>query len=131
VAARDPDSSLGSPGAGMAEMKRPPLTDLPFWPRLLSRDEAARYVGVSAAVFDEEVRAGLWPPAWRRGARNGRLTWDRKMLDLAADRASGLQGVAGPAPTGPAYSEQDAAYWMEKIDATSTRNHAHRRAKVP
>lgn len=74
--------------------KRAVLSDLPFWPRLLSREEAARYVGVSPAVFDEEVKHGIWPPALRRGPRQGRTTWDRLALDRAADVASGL-GEAG------------------------------------
>lgn len=103
-------------------MPRSPLTDLPFWPRLLSRDEAARYVGVCSAVFDEEVKRGIWPPALRRGGKGGRLTWDRIMLDRAADRASGLEGVAGSGATGPAHSVEEAARAMEMIRATSTRN---------
>lgn len=80
--------------------KRTVLSDLPFWPRLLSREEAARYVGVSSAVFDEEVKHGTWPPALRRGPRQGRATWDRLALDRAADLASGLaeapRGVTDP-----------------------------------
>jgi hypothetical protein len=74
-------------------MTRLALPDLPFWPRFLSVVEAARYVGVSDDVFVEEVKAGVWPAATRRGARGGRLTWDRVLLDRAADRASGLEGV--------------------------------------
>jgi hypothetical protein len=70
--------------------RRAALVDLPFWPRLLSREEAARYVGVSPAVFEGEVKQGVWPPALRRGARQGRQTWDRLALDRAADQASGL-----------------------------------------
>lgn len=66
-------------------------------PRFLSREQAAAYVGVGATVFDAEVRAGLWPPARQRGARAGRLTWDRCALDAWADAASGLQ----PAPAAP------------------------------
>lgn len=59
-------------------------------PRFLSRDEAAAYVGVSGNVWDAEVRAGWWPPPLRRGARDGRLTWDRHLIDTYADRRSGL-----------------------------------------
>jgi len=75
-------------------MSRTPVGELPDWPRMLGREEAARYLGVSDDVFDQEVRAGLWPPALRRGARGGRLTWDRLALDRAADRASGLDQPA-------------------------------------
>lgn len=68
------------------------MTDRPLpaglVPRYLSREEAAAYVGVSTTTFDPEVRDGWWPPARRRGGRLGRLTWDRVMLDAAADRAA-------------------------------------------
>jgi hypothetical protein len=77
--------------------RRAPLTDLPFWPRYLSRDEAARYVGVSAEMFDEEVAGGHWPGPRRRGRAGGRLTWDRLLLDAAADRDS---GIGDPSPAG-------------------------------
>ena len=69
-------------------------------PRYLSREEAAAYVGVSPNVFESEVRQGYWPPARRRGAREGRLTWDRILLDLAADRWAGI--VAAPSADSPA-----------------------------
>lgn len=69
-------------------------------PRYLSREEAAAYVGVSPNVFEAEVRQGYWPPARRRGAREGRLTWDRILLDLAADRFAGI--VHGPVADSPA-----------------------------
>ena len=88
----------GKFGGGMT--KRIVLSDLPFWPRLLSREEAARYVGVSPAVFEGEVKQGVWPPALRRGARQGRQTWDRLALDRAADQASGLSDSSGH-PPGP------------------------------
>lgn len=86
----------------MAE-RREPLAALPFWPRYLSREESARYVGVSPDVFDDEVNEGYWPAARRRGAKGGRLTWDRLALDAAADRDSGIEqniqpDVSGPSP---------------------------------
>ena len=74
--------------------ERAPLSRLPAWPRYLSRDEAARYVGVGVDVFDREVAAGLWPAARRRGAKAARLTWDKHALDLAADKDSGLDQEA-------------------------------------
>ena len=70
--------------------RRPSLTDLPFWPRYLSREQAAAYVGVSPDTFENEVARGYWPAARRRGDKGGRLTWDRCALDAAADRDSGL-----------------------------------------
>jgi hypothetical protein len=111
--------------------RRPGLTELPFWPRLLSHDEAARYVGVSTKVFDQEVRQGIWPPALRRGARGGRLTWDRVSLDKAADRAASVEEAAEPGATGPAHSEADAAYWMERIRATSARKRSAGKTSRP
>jgi len=79
--------------------RRTPLTALPFWPRYLSREEAARYVGVSPDVFDDEIDGGHWPQARRRGGKGGRLTWDRLALDAAADKDSGIgQGVDFEAP---------------------------------
>jgi hypothetical protein len=83
--------------------RRAPLSQLPFWPRYLSRDEAARYVGVSPDVFDVEVDDKQWPQARRRGGKGGRLTWDRLALDVAADRDSGI-GQSEEVDTTPAPS---------------------------
>lgn len=69
------------------------LNGLPYWPRLLSRDQAARYVGVSATQFSKEVAAGRWPAPERRGPAgtcSGRLLWDRVLLDQRQDERSGL-----------------------------------------
>ena len=76
-----------------------PLSDLPDWPRLLSREEAATYVGVSATLFDQEVAGGMWPQPIRRGAAGGRVTWDRVAIDKALDSMTHFkaQSEAGPA----------------------------------
>jgi hypothetical protein len=74
------------------------LSEMPYWPRYLSREQAARYLGVSPDTFDGEVQNGLWPPARRRGGKGGRLTWDRRALDAAADRDSGLTDLGQPVP---------------------------------
>lgn len=79
----------------------PDAKPLPGWPRYLSRDEAAAYVGVSASTFDDEVLAGWWPAPRRRGLKGGRCTWDRLALDAFADRAAGL-GLPAPLPPGDA-----------------------------
>lgn len=63
--------------------------------RFFSRAQAAAYVGVSTRTFDAEIAQGMWPPPLRRGAKGGALTWDRRVLDVAADRLCGL-GLAGP-----------------------------------
>ena len=72
--------------------KRRAVADLPGWPRLLTRDLAAAYVGVSPSLFDLEVQRGTWPPPIPRSvsnrSRNPRLTWDRLALDRRLDGAS-------------------------------------------
>ena len=70
--------------------RRPSIADLPSWPRHLSRELAAAYVGVSADTFDDEVRRGEWPAGERRGAKGGRITWDRAALDHRSDLRSRL-----------------------------------------
>jgi predicted DNA-binding transcriptional regulator AlpA len=55
-------------------------------PRLLSRDEAAVYVGLSPNAFDAEVAAGTFPAPFKL-AKIRRLLWDVRALDLAMDRA--------------------------------------------
>jgi hypothetical protein len=54
------------------------LTGLPGWPRWLSAEQAAAYVGVSETMFKDEVTAEIWPKGKKRGfgkMRDGRLTW--------------------------------------------------------
>ena len=65
------------------------MTDrLPDWPRLLTVDLAAAYVGQSQSGFLAAVGT-LWPEA----LRIGRLRrWDRQSLDKAVD------GLGGPLP---------------------------------
>ena len=66
------------------------------WPLYLSREEAARYVGVSPTLFDQEVEQGLWPAATRRGKKDTRVTWYRPALeDAAALREGGGRGSDG------------------------------------
>jgi predicted DNA-binding transcriptional regulator AlpA len=50
--------------------------------RGLSRDEAAMYIGISAAKFDELVTDGRMPAPVRIDARK---VWDIRSLDLAFD----------------------------------------------
>lgn len=49
-------------------------------PRGLSREEAARWIGVGATKFDELVKAGRMPAPKRI---DGRVVWDRLALDAA------------------------------------------------
>jgi predicted DNA-binding transcriptional regulator AlpA len=53
--------------------------------RGLSRDEAAMYVGVSAAKFDQLVADGRMPAPVQIDARK---VWDIRSIDLAFDALS-------------------------------------------
>jgi excisionase family DNA binding protein len=53
---------------------------LSYPPRGLSRDEAARYVGVGTTKFDEMVADKRMPKPKRI---DGRTVWDRMALDAA------------------------------------------------
>jgi excisionase family DNA binding protein len=61
-------------------------------PRLMSGADAAAYCGVSPETFSKWVAAGT-VPAPMPGTRR----WDRKAIDLALDKASGIP-VAYSAP---------------------------------
>ncbi|MEK9967773.1 MAG: hypothetical protein VW600_01470 [Ferrovibrio sp.] len=74
--------------ARMADIK-----DCPTWPRGLSEEQAAAYVGVSVGTFRSEVEAGIWPPADRRGPEGKRKVWDRTLLDQAFDRRSSIESA--------------------------------------
>ncbi|MBI1620096.1 helix-turn-helix transcriptional regulator [Aquamicrobium zhengzhouense] len=56
------------------------VDSLHYPPRGLSRDEAARYIGVSASKFDQMVADNCMPRPKRLG---GRVVWDRVALDMA------------------------------------------------
>jgi len=51
-----------------------------YAPRGMSREEAARYIGVGTTKFDEMVTDGRMPRAKRV---DGRVVWDRIKLDMA------------------------------------------------
>jgi predicted DNA-binding transcriptional regulator AlpA len=77
-------------------------------PRGLSRDEAARYVGVSNTTFDRMVQFG-WMPRPKRVFT--RLIWDRLQLDAAFTDLSEQQ--ANPLDRMLAAEEA----WERKYDA--------------
>jgi predicted DNA-binding transcriptional regulator AlpA len=58
----------------------PPLDR--FFALGLSREAAARFVGVSPGTFDQLVRGGAMPKPRRVGARK---LWDRREIELAFD----------------------------------------------
>lgn len=60
----------------------------PIQPRGLVREDAAAYCGLSPDGFDEWIKRGIVP-----GPIPGTQRWDRKAIDLALDRASGLESA--------------------------------------
>mgnify|MGYP003927089277 FL=1 len=54
-------------------------------PRLLSRVQAAEYVGVSPTIFDRMVEDGLMPKALRIYSR---VLWDVRKIDQAISALS-------------------------------------------
>ena len=55
-------------------------------PRLLSRQQAAAYCGVSLETFDDYRRRGIVP-----GPISGTNRWDKKLIDIWLDKASGIE----------------------------------------
>lgn len=68
-------------------------------PRLLCREDAATYCGISPTHFDEHVAPSVPPLIMGR-----RSLWDIKMLDRWLDRRSGL---------GDALASEDA--WLGRL----------------
>ena len=58
-------------------------------PRGLAREDAAAYCGLTPEGLDEWVRRGIVP-----GPIPGTQRWDRRAIDLALDRASGIQSAS-------------------------------------
>ncbi len=63
----------------------PALADLGIAPRLLTREQAAAYCGLSTHGFSEWVRAGRLP-----GPIAGTARWDLRAIDAALDSLSGI-----------------------------------------
>lgn len=75
------------PGGREVTAAKKDISDLPGWPRALSLHQAAAYVGLSPNTFNTQVIAGVYPKAVTFGRRK---VWDRKALDQALDKMSGL-----------------------------------------
>lgn len=89
------------------------IAKLPGWPRWLSEEQAAAYVGVSVTMFREEVTAGVWPKGKNRGRgtkRQGCVRWDRAWLDDRSDA-----GLKSPAPRRAEPLEEAASRWAEQL----------------
>lgn len=71
--------------------RRSDLADLPDWPRGLSREQAAAYVGLSVNTFEalvqKEVKAGRLIAPLQFGRRT---IYDRRAIDRWLDRRGGL-----------------------------------------
>ena len=74
----------------MIMAKRPNTAQLS--PRGLTREDAAAYCGLTPEGFDDWVKRGVVP-----GPIPGTQRWDRKAIDLALDRASGIQSASSDA----------------------------------
>jgi hypothetical protein len=68
-------------------------------PRLMTGSEAAAYLGLTPATFSKWVSSGKAPPPLP-----GTRRWDRKAIDLALDKISGIP----PAPVLKEDQGQDA-----------------------
>lgn len=65
----------------------------PDAPRLLRKKDAAAYCGVSTPTFDKWVSSGSLP-----NALPGIGRWDRRGIDAALDRLSGIAPSEAPDP---------------------------------
>jgi predicted DNA-binding transcriptional regulator AlpA len=63
----------------------PALADLGIAPRLLTRQQAAAYCGLSVNGFSEWVKTGRLP-----GPIVGTSRWDLRAIDAALDSLSGI-----------------------------------------
>ena len=58
----------------------------PYWPRLLKRTDACRYVSMTAAEFEKAVGLGEMPMPRKIGTVE---RWDREAIDKALDGDAG------------------------------------------
>lgn len=88
-------------------------------PRGLTIQEAATYAGCkSVSAFRARIRRGLLP-----AAMPGTHAWDRKAIDRALDKASGISDIAAGHP-----SELDE--WLAKRHARESERHPHRKKQA-
>jgi predicted DNA-binding transcriptional regulator AlpA len=64
------------------------MSDIAVAPRVMSRKEAAAYVGLGVDAFNQEVQSGTFPAPLAL-ARTRRAVWDRVALDKALDAQMG------------------------------------------
>jgi hypothetical protein len=109
----------------IARRLRPEM--LPDWPRYLNLGLASAYLGVSPSVFLAEVKSGMWAKPSLRGKSKSLPTWDRALLDQAADRLSGLNG-----PVQPVARDEDevGANMHRRFQEITARNKAKKDAQL-
>jgi hypothetical protein len=73
-------------------------------PRGMSKEDAAAYAGAgSLSTFNDWIRREIMP-----GPIPGTHKWDRKAIDAALDRLSGLEPTIAPSPFDRWKAGQDA-----------------------
>ena len=96
--------------------------------RGLSRQEAARYVGISTSTFDKLVHEGKMPPAFRIGSRT---IWDLRKLDAAFDLLSGPEEeIDSFADWDPPPAKLGRQSWKEKVEAHASTVQARKDARL-
>lgn len=73
--------------ASLVARTRAEVLPLSLPPRMLSREQAAAYAGLSTRTFDILVKDGRMPKPKR--PIDSRVLWDRHQLDRAIDRWQG------------------------------------------
>lgn len=73
--------------------RRPSALPPDTWPRGMSREVAARYIGVSVGKFDEMVADKRMPKPVRIDRR---VVWDRRAVDKAFDALPNGTGTGNP-----------------------------------
>ena len=58
--------------------------------RGMTEKQAAAYLEIGVDTFRDEMARGVWPPPRRIGRKHKKRVWDRKAIDLAYDRISGI-----------------------------------------
>lgn len=94
VAAPAAESVVETVKAWTRKMSRDRRLATNLHPRGLNRDQAARYVGISMTTFHRFVVEGVLPGPLHFGRR---VVWDRRALDEALDRMSGLDATRASA----------------------------------
>ncbi|AUC97086.1 hypothetical protein CWS35_24695 [Bradyrhizobium sp. SK17] len=94
--------------------------------RLISGADAAAYCGVTPATFSKWVAAGVIPPPIP-----GTRRWDRKAIDQALDRASGIPTTQSPEDESDPATNIGREPWEDAFEADWIAWVAHAEAQTP